>query len=544
MSKNADSETLAEPGLSGPQSPDAMVGKTLKGLYRIDGPLGQGAMGVVYRGTQLSLGKTVAIKMIRADILVTKESHDRFVREAQVLSKLLHPGIAQVLDFGIEANTPFLVMEFVDGKELTEVTKLEGPMAPLRAITIIRQLSAALEEAHRNGVVHRDIKPHNIRLQRYSPSGPIYLKVLDFGIAKQLGDEVGTSLTATGAVIGTPAYMAPEQAGGSRIDAKADQYAVGIVLYELLTGTVPFTSDTVTGVLVSHLTKPPPPLPRQVPEPLQRIVMRLLEKEPGARYPDIASLERALADCEGYCRDARPLAKKVTHADQGDAGSPKSRRLGPVLGAVIAAAVVSGLVMGVVRFQKGSRTGTATPTPNPNPTDATGSAGLAAKPTGPSGTATAPAQTNPVEQNQAGPSAGPGSAQATATPKPTTEVATTGSTGQASDKNKTGSEPKTKPAATAAKRVSEKGAGQAETSEVKDKLDQAERYAKSGDYPRAIDLARRTIFTAPSARAYRLLTLSHCKMGNFVAKATFFQVAAGDRKNLIQVCRENGVTLP
>ena len=134
-----------------------MVGKVLKGQYRIDAQLGQGAMGIVFRGVQLGLGKTVAIKMIRADILVTKDSHDRFQREAQVLSKLLHPGIAQVLDFGIDEGTPFLVMEFVDGKELTEVMTLEGPMAPSRAIAIVRQLAAALEEAHRNGIVHRGL---------------------------------------------------------------------------------------------------------------------------------------------------------------------------------------------------------------------------------------------------------------------------------------------------------------------------------------------------------------------------------------------------
>ena len=263
MPADSQRETLPEPGVRSGSQPGSMVGKVLKGQYRIEAQLGQGAMGIVFRGIQLGLGKTVAIKMIRSDILVTKDSHDRFQREAQVLSKLLHPGIAQVLDFGIEEGTPFLVMEFVDGKELTDVMKLEGPMAPSRAIAIIRQLAAALEEAHRNGIVHRDIKPHNIRLQRYSPTGQIYLKVLDFGIAKQLGDETGTSLTATGAVIGTPAYMAPEQAGGSKVDARADQYAVGIVLYELLTGTVPFTSETVTGVLVSHLTKPPPPPDRR-----------------------------------------------------------------------------------------------------------------------------------------------------------------------------------------------------------------------------------------------------------------------------------------
>jgi serine/threonine protein kinase len=156
MPADSQRETLQEPGLASPSQPESMVGRVFKGLYRIESLLGKGAMGIVFRGTQLGLGKTVAIKMIRADILVNRDSHDRFQREAQVLSKLLHPGIAQVLDFGIEDGTPFLVMEFVDGKELTEVMTLEGPMAPSRAIAIVRQLAAALEEAHRLGIVHRE----------------------------------------------------------------------------------------------------------------------------------------------------------------------------------------------------------------------------------------------------------------------------------------------------------------------------------------------------------------------------------------------------
>ena len=134
-----------------------MIGKLLKGQYRVDGMLGQGAMGVVFRGTQLALAKPVAIKMMRPDGFHDQEALDRFQREATLVSKLVHPSIAQVLDFGIEDSTPFLVMEFVDGKELTEVLEKEGPMAPARAIAVVRQLASALAAAHHSGIVHRAI---------------------------------------------------------------------------------------------------------------------------------------------------------------------------------------------------------------------------------------------------------------------------------------------------------------------------------------------------------------------------------------------------
>ena len=349
MAIDPQAETQADSGEpsqthSGGQSRiEAFLGKTLKGKYRIDRVLGQGAMGVVFGGTQLGLDKPVAVKMMRPDSFHSVDSLDRFRREATVVSKLNHPGIAQVLDFGIEEETPFLVMEFVDGKELTDVMETEGPMPPARAVAVIRQLASALEEAHKNGVVHRDIKPQNLRLMRYTQGGPIYLKVLDFGIAKQMESKPGDGkLTATGAVMGTPMYMAPEQAGGTKIDARADQYAVGIVFYELLTGTVPFTGETLTGVLVSHLTKPPPPLPRQIPEPLQKVVMRLLAKSPAERFPDFAAVDQALVACEAACRDVPALsAGKVSPLMAGTpATAPNDRKTLLIGGGALGVAVV------------------------------------------------------------------------------------------------------------------------------------------------------------------------------------------------------------
>lgn len=172
MSTDPAATSAPVPGSEGGASKDAgagrirtaasLVGRTLKGQYRIEKELGQGAHGVVFRGTQLALEKPVAIKMLRPDGFHGSDALDRFAREATVVSKLVHPSIAQVLDFGVEDEMPFLVMEFVDGKELTEVTESEGPLAPARAVAIIRQLASALSEAHQRSIVHRDIKPQNI----------------------------------------------------------------------------------------------------------------------------------------------------------------------------------------------------------------------------------------------------------------------------------------------------------------------------------------------------------------------------------------------
>lgn len=237
MSTDPAADTLAEPGvakesgLARIRTAAALVGRTLKGQYRIDKELGQGAHGVVFRGIQLALEKPVAIKMLRPDGFHSNDALDRFQREATVVSKLVHPSIAQVLDFGIEEGMPFLVMEFVDGKELTDVVGSEGPMAPARVVAIVRQLASALQEAHQHGIVHRDIKPHNIRLMRYTPGGQLFVKVLDFGIAKlrstmaTLSGQAATPSTQSGQVLGTPRYMSPEQCEGiADLDERSDVY--------------------------------------------------------------------------------------------------------------------------------------------------------------------------------------------------------------------------------------------------------------------------------------------------------------------------------
>ena len=537
MPQDGFAETIPDTGLSaqagsGPPGGESellgsaraksLIGRVLKGQYRLNSVLGQGAMGLVFRGTQSSLDKVVAIKVMSPDGFHSDESRDRFQREATVVSKLLHPSITQVLDFGIEGDMPFLVMEFVDGKELTDVLAQEGPMPPTRALAIVRQLASALEEAHRHGVVHRDIKPQNLRLMRYTPGGQVFLKVLDFGIAKQLGEGSGQGqLTATGAVMGTPMYMAPEQAGGHKVSAAADQYAVGIVLYELLTGTVPFTGETLTGVLVSHLTKPPPPLPRQVPEVLQKVVLRLLAKKPTERFANMAELDRALSACESACRDVPALSRGrvQAHIAGGELGTPTAaanRSL--LLGGVAAGAAVLMLIAVVtlgprLRERKLAAVDHGPPTLTGQPTNR-----------GPSGPSTEP--TNPAGSP---PSVSP--TRITPTVAPPTPTALT--------------DPEEKPAKPTSKPLSRgpspspKSPFEAEPAEVKEKLDEAQKLLDDGDGMSAVRMAQRTQSAGRFARAYRIMTKGSCQSSNIGdAKMYFHGVAGPDRPQVIKFCRK------
>ncbi len=279
----------------------SMIGRTLDGQYRLEGILGEGAMGVVFRGKNLAVEKAVAIKMMRKETFAEPDAVERFKREAKVWSQLNHPSIAQVFDFGLQDEMPYLVMELVDGDDLSDVLDREGPLAPLRAISVMRQLASALEEAHRLGVVHRDIKPQNMMLLRYKPGGRLVLKVLDFGMAKQVGNK-SMSLTAPGILVGTPKYVAPEQVTEKpKIDGRTDLYAAGVLFYELLTGQPPFVG-TPHDVLFAHLGRQPEPLPESIPACVQEVVMKLLRKKPDDRYQSAVDLEHALEACEDTMR--------------------------------------------------------------------------------------------------------------------------------------------------------------------------------------------------------------------------------------------------
>lgn len=296
-----------QPSLPSPVA--QLVGKTLKGQYAVEKLLGFGGMGAVFKGRHLKLDRPVAIKVlfIQLQNLTNPEDFEtRFRREARLASQLSHPNIAQVYDFDVESGMPYMVMEYVAGVDLIEVIEKEKPIPPRRALAILRALGEALAEAASKRVVHRDIKPGNIRLQDYAPDGPLRLKVLDFGIAKQVDADEKIPLTQQGTFVGTPSYVAPEQISPEAVqmigrngkpadqpapplDERADLYSAGVIFYEMLTGQRPFRGSQFE-VINCHLFQPPPELPSVLPAGVRNLCMRLLAKRPPDRVSSAAEM--------------------------------------------------------------------------------------------------------------------------------------------------------------------------------------------------------------------------------------------------------------
>lgn len=270
-----------------------MLGRSIDGRYRIDGLIGAGGMGTVYRATRLLIGDEVAIKILHQDH-GDAHSSERFRREAQAAARLKHPNAVSIYDFGISTDgLQYLVMEFVEGISLRERLN-HGPLEFATATEVISQVCAALDEAHRRQIIHRDIKPDNIIL--HSSAAGLRVKVLDFGIAK-LRDETAGHLTQTGSVMGTPHYMSPEQCLGEELDPRADIYSVGIVLYEMLCGRVPFNSPVSTAVVVQHVSQAPPSLRSinpAVPEAAEAVVLHAIQKDRNDRPSTAGTLAQEL----------------------------------------------------------------------------------------------------------------------------------------------------------------------------------------------------------------------------------------------------------
>jgi serine/threonine-protein kinase len=273
------------------------IGRTLDGKYRIDGFLKRGGMGSVYRGTHVLLNKPVAIKLIRPELVTSQDIVERFFREARAAAKLSHPNIVTVHDLGqTEDGTLYIAMEIVEGQSLKDLIASEGPWEPTRALRFCRAVASALSLAHRNGIIHRDLKPQNIMVSRDS-EGNESPKLLDFGIAKTLEPD-SPALTSTGMVLGTPHYMSAEQAKGLPADQRSDIYALGVILYEMLVGKVPFDDKSIPSILVKHLTEPPRPpssLRGDIPREVETLVLRCLEKDPQKRFQSADDLGKALS---------------------------------------------------------------------------------------------------------------------------------------------------------------------------------------------------------------------------------------------------------
>lgn len=278
---------------------DARVGRTVLGQYEVVRVVGQGGMGTVYEARHTRLGRRVAVKFVRAGTVASAKLLARFEQEALSAGALESEHIPTVIDFAPdEDGTPCLVMEFLDGQNLAALLDAEGPLPVARAVGIVQQACRGLMVAHHAGVVHRDIKPSNLIVCRGS-DGRDLVKIVDFGIAKVLEPRAEHGGTTTGSAVGTPYYMSPEQARGERrIDTRADLYALGVILYELLTAQKPHPGDTYNAIIYHILSKAPVPireLRAEVPEGLARIIHDAMDPDPDVRPASAERMERALA---------------------------------------------------------------------------------------------------------------------------------------------------------------------------------------------------------------------------------------------------------
>ncbi|MFI5309024.1 MAG: serine/threonine-protein kinase, partial [Polyangiales bacterium] len=275
---------------------DPLIGLTVSGRYRVHALIGQGGMGKVFRAQQIPLGRAVALKVLEA-ARVDQEFQRRFFQEAAILAKLQSRHTVTIFDYGRDGDLYFIAMELISGSSLDRVIASQGPLPWPRALSIAQQICRSLREAHAQGVIHRDLKPANVVITQ-TEDGDELAKVLDFGLAKRI-DRVSTEDTQADTVPGSPKYMAPEVIRQQAVDGRADMYGLGVMLYQMLTGVVPFDRENPMDILIAHLHEQPRP-PREVnpkveiPGQLQQIVMRCLAKTPGERFADMATLLETL----------------------------------------------------------------------------------------------------------------------------------------------------------------------------------------------------------------------------------------------------------
>src|SRR5215510_2333882 len=264
---------------------DTLIGTVLDGRYRLDKIIGEGGMGDVYRATHVHIDTEFAVKLLKPDFVANQTAIKRFRLEAKAAGRIHHPNAVRVTDFGVTPErVVYLVMELVQGHSLRSQMRNEKKLDYVRAVNIVRQICGAVDAAHRGGVIHRDLKPDNILIEKVHDTERV--KVLDFGIAKLKETKTDAFLTQAGTIIGTPQYMSPEQCQGKPLDPASDIYSIGILLYEMLGGAVPFDGESVLQVVYDQLHAPPRPLRElspDTPEAIAQVVMRALCKEPAER---------------------------------------------------------------------------------------------------------------------------------------------------------------------------------------------------------------------------------------------------------------------
>jgi serine/threonine protein kinase len=348
---------------------DPYVGRIINGRYQILKKLGEGGMGTVYLAEQISMARKVALKVLQGNYANDEEFISRFRREARLAASLNHPYIVTVYDFDqAEDGSLFIAMEYVDGMSLTEVIRRHSPLDIGRAVGLGAQIAEGLDAAHRTGVIHRDIKPDNIMVVGDEDLEKV--KLMDFGIARLRDAGATSQLTRAGVIMGTPAYMAPEQAEGTEASERTDIYALGIVLYELLSGSVPFRASTPGAVLLKQIREVPQPLRdlrREIPFTVENVVMQALQKDPANRQRNMREVAQALKQVERSTVahagirtmvidnetivDAQPKTIAATQISHGSLNEkPKTIGSKYLKLGVAMVVVILGLVLGLRRF--------------------------------------------------------------------------------------------------------------------------------------------------------------------------------------------------
>jgi serine/threonine-protein kinase len=298
---------MSEEQLEAENAQDPLIGATI-GNYEVSKKIGEGGMGSVYLAVHPLIGKKVALKVLHAEFAANQDVVTRFFNEAKAVNDIQHPNIVDIIDYGVIPSSNsndmvYFIMEHLDGYPLEDVIAEQAPLSPERSLHICAQVADALAASHNSNIVHRDLKPDNIILINKRNNSD-FVKLLDFGIAKLTGDQPGSSKTRTGIVMGTPAYMSPEQCEGrGNIDNRTDVYALGVVMYQMITGRVPFEGEGYGEILVQHLTQapiPPSTLRGVIPPHVEAICMKALEKSPAARFQSMEEFIAALTDPVGF----------------------------------------------------------------------------------------------------------------------------------------------------------------------------------------------------------------------------------------------------
>jgi serine/threonine protein kinase len=357
------------------------------GEYEIQAQIGEGAMGTVYSAVHPLIGKTVAIKVLKPELCANQASIDRFVQEAQAVNRIGHPNIVDVFSLGeLEDGRAYMVMEWLRGEDL-KVRLARGPMGVPEACEILDGIARALEAAHAKDIIHRDLKPDNVFLHQIE-SGPMMVKLLDFGIAKLVRTQT-MEKTQTGKMLGTPAYISPEQARGIDVTYRSDIYSLGVMAYEMFSGRPPFQGDSAMDLVVKHMNEPPPPLSPLVrlPRPLEVCVMRMLDKDPAMR-PSLEDVRMILAD------PTRRVSSLLTMRTR-PKPKPKRRRWPKALLGLVVIAGVATATWQVLERQRAREAEAEAPVPAPAVAAAPQAGALAPQPQAPAQPGEAPAQPAP-----------------------------------------------------------------------------------------------------------------------------------------------------